>query len=117
MYYTFPDIHKRGELYTAIHPKKQEAVYQLLQHIPPNVQAVGIFGSAIKPYCRNDSDIDLFVIAREYDHEFKTQGLGVDVLDYRSLDDLIESAEVAGFNSVAYHIINEGVFLYENNLA
>lgn len=117
MYYIFPDVNNRGELYKSIHPKKQEVVYQLLQDVPPNIEAIGVFGSALTPHCKDDSDIDIIIIASTYNHEFKTKGLGVDVLDYRSLDSLVESAEVGGFNSIAYNIINEGVFIYEKKPA
>jgi predicted nucleotidyltransferase len=99
-----------------IHPYKSRWLEELLNQIPETVDMVIVYGSSCQDYQREDSDLDLAVIP--YDSDFKLDKTAkkmalpfeVDIMMFRSLDDLVEQAN--DLFPTAVDILNEGILVY-----
>lgn len=116
MYIYFKDIHDYGVKYYHINPKKQKQIKHIVEGLPKWIEYLGVFGSSLRTTCREDSDIDIIIIGEGDINEINTYGYDVDIVHYKSLDDLIESAE-RGLYSLEANIIREGVFVYDKEHA
>ena len=52
-----------------INPLKQDELKKVLDVIPDSVDELWVFGSAVTPYCRPDSDIDVCIIGNNISRE------------------------------------------------
>lgn len=106
-----------GHPYTLIHPFKQQAVKRLVDNVSGWVDYVIVFGSAIMPYCRKDSDIDVSLIGgyTGNDHNLdamRIEGQSYDFLKYISLEDLKKRAAY-NIQNIERDIYERGVVVFE----
>jgi predicted nucleotidyltransferase len=62
MYYKYIDKYGYGSPFFYIHPLKQKAVRRLVDNLPTGTEYALVFGSALLPACREESDIDIALI-------------------------------------------------------
>jgi predicted nucleotidyltransferase len=99
-----------------IHPFKVKGLEKILLNLPDFVEMLIVFGSSVRDYQREDSDLDLAVIP--CDNEFSIKRIikemvldfKVDIFDFESLDDLVEQAD--GYFPTPRDILEEGVLVY-----
>lgn len=117
----FKDIYGFGVPYIYVHPYKQKAVKHLVENLQSWVTHVIVFGSAVKSGHFWWSDIDVCLIGEPPNDNY-TQGLKIrnsnhsyDFVLYSSLYELERDA--ISYANLGYHIIREGVVVYESELS
>lgn len=112
--YKFADKYGCGKPYNYIHPYKQEAVKMTLERVPSWVEWVILFGSAIHPMCRQDSDIDLVVVGdnqQEPTDSFVLETHDYDILHYKDVESFLEKVKNNPF-SASSQAYQKGVVIY-----
>ena len=118
MYYFFRDKYKIEQPWVRyINPRKQKLVYEMLKDVPSWIEYVIIFGSAVTPNCREDSDLDICVIGdKKEENNIKLwtclDGVEKDIIYRTSVQDFKESLKTQPFG-VVYEIKKSGVIVYE----
>lgn len=92
---------------------KQEDLQKILDVLPDSVEELWVFGSAVTPYCRPDSDLDICVIGDISKEDRRTIShaprRGIDLLDI-SKKDFEEEKEVRG--SIFFEVYTKGLLIY-----
>jgi predicted nucleotidyltransferase len=105
-----------GHPYIFIHPFKQQAVKHLVDNIPAWVDYAIVFGSAIMPYCRHESDIDIALIGNLSGEtnldNLRIDNQSYDFLKYKSVNELKQKATTSRQN-VEKDIYERGVVVFE----
>ena len=93
---------------------KQGEVLNVLNALPDTVDELWVFGSAVTPYCRPDSDIDVCVIGDNISKEDRRQmahapRYGMDLIDVSHKQFESEKNEKG---SVSNEVYNKGLLIY-----
>lgn len=103
-----------------IYPIKQQDIAYILEHLPPEVEKLYVFGSSLTLDCGTDSDIDLLVVAEKTDNLYKQFSTLVKVL--ASEVDLIfktpteYTKNLSDTTSICNVVEKEGLLIYERSL-
>lgn len=98
----------------AVSAYKQDDLQAILEILPASVDELWVFGSAVTPFCKPDSDLDVCIVS---DNITKDERRTILHAPRRAMDLLVISKD--GFNleskdrnSVYYQIRNNGVLVY-----
>jgi predicted nucleotidyltransferase len=115
MRYIYIDKYGYGRPYINIHPLLQKQVKHLVDNIPEGTQYVYVFGSALLPSCRQESDLDVALVGEiSLSDSFAPMRLPdceYDILTFPSMESLKEAAEES-IQNVARSILEEGLLVY-----
>ena len=94
---------------------KRKQLDNLLRSLPDSVDQVWVFGSAVTPYCRPDSDLDICLVGESISHEeqkrlFATPGGPIDLLTATHEELRVQAADAG---SVYYDIVHKGVLVHQ----
>ena len=94
---------------------KKEDLQSVIDVLPESIEELWVFGSAVTPYCRPDSDLDICVVGDNISREDRkiiahAPRRGMDLLDITSSEFEKESSDK---NSVYYNVKNKGLLIYK----
>lgn len=114
MYYVFPvKIKGAPGSFRHINPKAQATLKYVIDHLPPWVEQLMVFGSATTPNFRADSDLDLVIIGNRASNVIDTGERCADIIFYDTLEDFKLDYEQTGRFSVSKQILEGGILVYE----
>ena len=93
---------------------KQDELRKVLNTVPNSVDELWVFGSALTPYCRPDSDIDVCVIGDNITKEDRKQmahapRYGMDLINVNHAQFEAEKNELG---SIFHEIFTKGLLIY-----
>lgn len=119
-YYIFKKVVESPYRIEHIYPIKQRDLVYILEHLPPEVEKVYVFGSSLTLDCGVESDIDLLVIGPKTDEVykafskvFKMIGTEIDVI-FKSEEEY--RANLLDQTSICSVVEREGLLIYERAL-
>ncbi|MCR4652511.1 MAG: nucleotidyltransferase domain-containing protein, partial [Eubacterium sp.] len=97
---------------------KRNDLMKVLEIIPSSVDEVWVFGSAVTPYCRPDSDLDVCIVGNNITKEDRSciahaTRHAMDLLDITQNEFAAESLDK---NSIFYQVKNNGVLVYKRGI-
>ncbi|MGL5675188.1 MAG: nucleotidyltransferase domain-containing protein [Cellulosilyticaceae bacterium] len=118
--YLFSDQYTGDEyMFNLIYPTQLQAVKELISRAKnlPSIQYLVLFGSSITPACGHESDIDLLVIADQFDEEYSLltplrKGISkpMDIIP-ETLSHFKRCAQEG--NTIYNEILQKGIVIYE----
>ena len=92
---------------------KKEDLQKIIEVLPESVEELWVFGSAVTPYCRPDSDLDICVIGDISKEDRRTIShaprRGIDLLDISKKD---FEGEKINRGSIFFEIYTKGLLIY-----
>lgn len=103
-----------------VHPYARKDIEKILERLPEHVEMIIVYGSSLRDFMRDDSDIDLATIS-PHQYWYLPKNLGykwetereLDIKNFSSYDDLISQAE-GGFPTPKA-ILEEGLLVFKKN--
>lgn len=97
---------------------KKEDLQSVIDVLPDTVDELWVFGSAVTPYCRPDSDLDVCVVGEKISREDRKKlahapRRGMDLLSITP-DEF--DKECSDKNSVYYDVRNKGLLIYKKGV-
>lgn len=110
---TLSPIAKKG--IEIVSPHKREDLHAVIDVLPPSVDELWVFGSAVTPYCKPDSDLDVCAIGDDITKEDRKVIVhaprhALDLLTISHSDFEQESQDI---DSVYSQVKNKGILVYK----
>lgn len=94
---------------------KQDDLQKVLNVIPESVDELWVFGSAVTPYCKPESDLDICIVGDKISKEDRkvlahAPRRGMDLIDVSHADFDKQSKDK---NNLFYNVKNRGMLIYK----
>ncbi|MDR1664284.1 MAG: nucleotidyltransferase domain-containing protein [Clostridiales bacterium] len=113
--YLYIDKYGYGSPFVHVHPLRQKHVKHLTEHLPEGTRYAFLFGSALFPSCRSDSDIDVALIGEINKSDsfmpMKLPDCEYDIFIFSSMDELRKGAS-RSIQNAERSILDEGLLIY-----
>ena len=101
-----------------VSPIKQDELAKVLSILPESVDELWVFGSAVTPYCRPDSDIDVCIVGNNITKEDRrliahAPRYGMDLIDV-SIEQFESEKMESG--SIFHEVFNKGLLIYKKGI-